>query len=129
MFHLTYAKNLTGSLRGMDTYSGGGNSVKWFCLPSDKRIYSKREREKNKTSFLLKRDLLLKERICSQREQILSFKSRSIFRRGSRGSKFFPLRVDPFSEGDWYPGKQTESLRFQKWRKIYQNRIEQNTAK
>ena len=25
------------------------------------------------------------------------------------GSKFFPFRVDPFSEGEWYTGKQTKS--------------------
>ena len=39
----------------------------------------------------LERGLLLKERICSHREQIL------------------PFRVDPFSEWVWCAGKQTES--------------------
>ena len=40
------------------------------------------------------------------------------------GSKFFPFRVDPFSEEHWWTGKPTGShkncLHCQKWRKIYQ---------
>ena len=40
------------------------------------------------------------------------------------GGKFFPFRVDPFSEGAWCAGIQTESyksyLPCQKWGKFYQ---------
>ena len=49
-----------GSFRGMETLS---TLSKLFCLPSE-------------------RGLLFKERICSLREQILSLKSRPLFRRG-----------------------------------------------
>ena len=45
-----------------------------------------------------------------------------------RGSKFYPFRVDPFSEGYWREGKQSGShkscIPFQKWREIHQvNRV------
>ena len=76
----------------------GGKSVKVVLPPFWKgsypeRIFSLWEKE----STLKGKNLL--PMIYSKRKEFAPY-----------GSKFFPFRVDPFSEGAWFAWKQTESL-------------------
>ena len=72
------------TIKGINTLLGE-TTVKMFCLPSGKGIYSKRK------EF------------------------------APRGSKFFHFRVEPFSEGGWWAGKDNRKSQklspFWKWRK------------
>ena len=92
-------------VRGIDTLSREATQSNSF-ISFWKGVYSEMKEFAPK---FMKRGLLKKERIYSQR------------------SKFFPFRADPFSEGDWGAGKQTRChksyLPCQKWQKFYPLKI------